>query len=273
MRPLGAKRLSRLGRGGHDLGLRLLGVVLFIGAWWWIALNIANPAILPTPRAVADAAIANFAGSPGLAYIGVETTGYVANIAYTATNALLAWVVGAFLGVSVGLSSARRQLVRNLSEPILFIFGSVPVLVAAPFFLIWFGFSRWGQLALVAFYCFTVVAIVAQTAALSLAPEHEEYAASLGADPRQRFWTIVVPACIPSVLGGLRVALGSAWTLQTIAELLGSEIGVGRVIIVSASLSDVASMMAIIIALALVAYVFDLVLRLSIRRMVRWQET
>lgn len=264
--------MAAIARRGHDLGLRLLGILTFLGIWWLAALWFANPAILPTPDFVARTAVANFSGSAGLSYIGLETTGYLANIGYTATNALLAWVFGATFGVAVGLGSARQQWMRNLSEPVLFIFGSVPVLVAAPFFLIWFGFSRWGQLALVAFYCFTVVAVVAQSAALSLAPQHEEYAASLGASRRQRFTTVVLPACVPPILGGLRVALGTAWTLQTIAELLGSEAGVGRVIVVSAGLGDVASVIAIIIALALVAFVFDRLLRLSIRHVVRWQD-
>lgn len=259
-------------RRGHDTLLRGLGVAGFVGIWWVCALGVANPAILPTPEAVLQTAIDNFGGSAGLEYIGVETTGYAANIIYTASNALLAWVVGAFLGIVIGLGSARMQWMRNLAEPVLFVFGSVPALVAAPFFLIWFGFSSWGQLGLVAFYCFAVVAIAAQGAALTLPPRYEEYAASLGASRRQRFRTVVVPACLPSILGGLRVALGSAWTLQTIAELLGSKIGVGRVIAVSASLADVAGVMAIIILLALVALAFDLLLRLIARRVVQWQE-
>lgn len=268
-----ARRSRTLWRHGHDTLLRVAGVAGFVGIWWLIALGVANAAILPTPDAVWQSAVDNFAGSPALSYIGVQTTSYVANIGYTVGNALLAWGAGALVGVAVGLGSARLQVLRNVSEPVLFVFGSVPVLVAAPFFLIWFGFSRWGQFALVAFYCFAVVAIVAQSAALNLAPEYEEYAASLGATRRQAFRTVVVPACLPAILGGLRVALGTAWTLQAIAELLGSRIGVGRVIVVSAGLADVASVLAIIIALALVALVCDLVLRVVIRRAVRWQES
>jgi ABC-type nitrate/sulfonate/bicarbonate transport system permease component len=267
------RRSKALLRHGHDAVLRVMGVVGFVAVWWLWATWVANPAILPTPDAVARSAVENFGGSAGLAYIGVQTTGYAANIAYTASNALSAWVAGAVIGVAVGLGSARLQLLRNVSDPVLFVFGSVPVLVAAPFFLIWFGFSRWGQFALVAFYCFAIVAVVAQSAALTLAPQCEEYAASLGASRWQRFRTVVAPACLPSILGGLRVALGSAWSLQVIAELLGSKIGVGRVIVVSASVADVASVLAIIIALALVALICDVALKVVIRRSVRWQET
>lgn len=249
-----------------------IGVGAFLLAWELTAAQVGNDAVLPGPRVVLWDMQQNFAGSPALTYLGLEQTSYLANISYTVTIAALAWFVGSALGVVVGLLTARWQSVRDLAEPVLYVFGAVPVLVASPFFLIWFGFGETGQFALVAFYCFTLVAVVAQSAALSIPPAVEEYAAALGLSPMARFRSVVVPSTLPAILGALRTALGTAWGLQAIAELLGSAAGVGRVIAVRTDTGNVAAVIALIVALGLVALVCDLVLRLLFTRLLRWQE-
>lgn len=253
--------------------LRLLGIGGFIGLWWLAALSIANAAILPTPGEVFESARLNFNGFSALTFVGLEDSSLLGNLAYTVTHALAAWVIGSTLGIAAGLASARIQAARNAVEPVLYVFGAVPVLVAAPFFLIWFGFSAYGQLALVAFYCFVVLAIVAEGAALTLPTEYEEYAATLGIRSGRRMRNVVIPASTPAILGGLRVALGSAWGLQAIAELLGSEQGIGRMIAIFAQLGDATGMLVVIIALGLVAIVIDQILHGVVRWLTRWQES
>lgn len=255
------------------LGLRLVGIAGFIGFWWLAAAGVANPAILPTPGAVFESARLNLTGYSALSFVGLEDTSVLSNLAYTVSHALVAWVTGSALGIAAGLASARFQAVRNPIEPVLYVFGAVPVLVAAPFFLIWFGFSGFGQLALVAFYCFVVLAIIAEGAALTLPTEYEEYAATLGMAEGRRLREIVIPASTPAILGGLRLALGSAWGLQAIAELLGSEKGVGRMIAIFGQLGDATGMMVVIIALGLVAVAIDQVLHAVVRWLTRWQES
>lgn len=260
-------------RGLSSVLWQLTGVAIFLLAWEAIAARIGNDAVLPGPRVVLWDLQHNFSGSPALTYLGLERTSYLSNISYTVTAALAAWAIGSLLGVTVGLLAARSRLMRDLSEPPLYLFGAVPVLVAAPFFLIWFGFGIYGQFTLVAFYSFTLVAIVAQSSALSLSPDFEEYAAALGVNQSARFRSVVLPATLPPILGALRTALGAAWGLQAIAELLGSSAGVGRVIAVRADTGNVAAVLALIGCLGIVALTCDLILRLAGNRILRWQDT
>ncbi len=80
-----------------------------------------------------------FQGDRGLEYLGIRQSGYVVNLAWTVGTAAGAWLIGSTLGILAGLASARRQWLRDVTEPVLFVFGAVPVLVAAPLFLVWFG--------------------------------------------------------------------------------------------------------------------------------------
>ncbi|UOR00875.1 ABC transporter permease subunit [Leucobacter allii] len=250
---------------------QVVGVAVFLGAWELIARQIDYVAILPSPSAV----VANFHASmfddPGLKYLGVKQPGYLLNIGYTVGVAVGAWALGSFLGVLVGLLGARLQLVRNLSEPLLFVFGAVPVLVLAPFFLVWFGNGVGNKFVLVTFYAFITVAMVAQSAALALPKATEEYAAGLGIGRFGRFWAVVLPGTLPAVLSGLRLALSTAIAVTATVELLGSESGAGRLIALRATQANVAAVLALAIAVGLVAILLDLILRAVIRSLLRWQ--
>lgn len=253
------------------LGWQLLGVVVFLLAWQVAAQLIDYDAFLPPPGTVLADFVASSTDDPGLRYLGVRHPSYAANIGWTVGLSLLAWVVGGGLGAVVGLLSARVQVVRDVAEPVLFVFGAVPALVLAPFFLVWFGQGTVNKVVLVAFYCFVTVGLVAQSAALSFPTVSEEYAATMGLSTRQRFWRMVVPGTLPAVLAGLRIALATAIAVQATVELLGAQIGTGRLIALRATQGDVSGVLGLSIALGIAAVVLDALLRAAIRGVTRWQ--
>lgn len=252
-----------------------VGPIAAVLVWAAAAAVVGSIAILPGPIAVLNNFVVNFAGSPSLAYLGLEVTSYAGNLFYTGQIVIVAVIAGAVAGIVVGTASARVQWVRNLSEPVSTVFGVVPILVAVPFFLVWFGQGPLGKFLLVAFFTAVIVSVVAQASALSLPPRYEEYAATLGVGTVRRLTSIVIPATLAANLTGVRAALGQAWGLQAVAELLGSPAGIGRAVAVRAGTGDVTSVMALILALGIVALIFDALLSLAIRWLTRWktQET
>lgn len=267
---------SRAGRGarrGWRNGAlwRAVGIVGFIAIWQVGGVLIDYRAILPGPITVVEDFASSFVNDPGLAYLGVRDPGYGINLAWTVGLATLGWAIGASLGAFAGLLSARIQWVRNASEPLLFVFGAVPALVLAPFFLIWFGQGAAGKVALVAFYCFVSVGLVAQSAALSMPPVAEEYAATQGLGEWERFRHVVVPATLPAVLAGLRIALSTGIAVQATVELLGSQFGVGRLIAIRATQADASAVLGLSIAVGIAALLLDLILQRVIRVFTRWQ--
>lgn len=253
------------------LGLGSLGIAIFLTLWWLVAALVGSNAVIPPPDVVLTDFRTNFFGNRGLEYLGVKNSGYAQNIGWTIGSALVSWIIGSLIGTTVGVLSARLQSVRNVTEPIFFVFGAVPLLVLAPFCLIWFGSGPLGKFVLITFYCFITTALVAQSAALALAPVSEEYAATLGVSSWARFRTVLVPSTFPAVFAGIRVALATAIGLQTTAELLGATIGAGRIISLNASHGNIPSVLSISISLGLVAVILDALLRLASRAALRWQ--
>jgi ABC-type nitrate/sulfonate/bicarbonate transport system permease component len=248
-----------------------IGALGFWALWELAALGVANDAVLPGPRVVLWNFEHSVRGDRGLAFLGIEHTSYAVNLAWTVGTAALAWLIGSALGVVAGLRAARRQWLREVTEPVLFVFGAVPVLVVAPLLLVWFGAGPLSKLLLVTFYCFVVVAVVAQSAALNLPPVTEEYAAALGLDEAARFRAVVLPAAFPAIVAVLRLALATGISLEASAELLGSRVGVGRLIAVRAQQGNVAAVLALSITLGLVAVMMDAGVRTAVRPALRWQ--
>lgn len=248
-----------------------LGVLGFWGLWELAALAVANDAVLPGPRVVLWNFEHSAGGDRGLAFLGIQHTSYAVNLAWTVGIATAAWLIGSVLGVVAGLQAARRQWLRDVTEPVLFVFGAVPVLVVAPLLLVWFGAGPLSKLLLVTFYCFVVVAVVAQSAALNLPPVTEEYAAALGLDEAARLRSVVLPAAFPAIVAVLRLALATGISLEASAELLGSQVGIGRLIAARAQQGNVAAVASLSITLGLIAVMMDACLRVAVRPALRWQ--
>ena len=250
--------------------LRVGGFAFLITAWA-LGSTMLHDVQLPPPTLALQALRDNFFEAPGLQLMGLEG-GYLTHILYTVGNSLTAFIVGGVLGMAVGLMAARVQLARDASAPLLLLFATVPELVAAPFFLIWFGPNRLGQAVLVGFYTFVVISIASENAGLRLAPRYDEFAATLGAGRLRRFLTVVMPGALPATIGAVRVALAISWSLQTAGELLGSQQGVGRVIVLSQHISFTAGTLAVITLMGLIAVAIDFVVASLLRWLGRWRE-
>ncbi len=249
--------------------LRLSGVVLALGAWFGLARAI-SPALLPGPVAVVHRMAADFFAAPEVAYYGLENASLLGSMIYTGENVLLAVTVGAAAGILAGLASARFGALRATIDPIMLTAGTVPMLVAAPFLLIWFGVGRASAVTLVIFYVAVVLYLFAQRAADNLDPIYENAALTLGASPRRLVRDVLVPGTVPEILGGLRIALAGAWGLEAIAELLGSQQGMGKIIEVLAGGTDMEGIMATLVLLGLVAVVCDALAAWAIARAAAW---
>lgn len=256
-------------RGGLDL-LGLVGVALLIGLWYLASLVVSRT-MLPLPHDVLTRISDEFTSSLQLEAFGIQAKGLLGNLVYTTINVLVAVLVGAVVGVLVGLVSAKSRTFRTILDPIVLIGGTVPVLVAAPFFLIWFGTGRSVALLIIGLYTAFVLIVFAQRAADNVEPVYEQNALTLGADQRRVLRTVLLPAVVPEVLGGVRIALAGAWGLAAIAELLGLPAGLGKVVQSYSTTTDTAGIFAAIVLLGATAAIADAVVASSIRRLFRWR--
>jgi ABC-type nitrate/sulfonate/bicarbonate transport system permease component len=237
---------------------------------WQVLTAVLPPSSLPTPWSALVRIKQDFFRATQLSFYGLPDTGLLDSMIYTASNVVIAVALGSIVGAVAGLFTARFQTIRAVLDPIMMTLGTIPILVLAPFFLIWFGVQRITAVLLVVIYVSVILYIFAQRAADNLDPIYEESALTLGASPRRIVWDILVPGTVPQILGGIRIALAGAWGLEAIAELLGAQYGIGKIVQVLAGATDVEGIFAALIVLGLVAVISDAVAAFAISRLAGW---
>ncbi|MCH8111087.1 MAG: ABC transporter permease subunit [Proteobacteria bacterium] len=265
---LGGRALRSITAIRVDL-LGLVGLVLLFAAWQLLT-NVIPRYSLPTPLGVAGRIWEDFILAEYLSAYGLPKTGLLNSMLYTGSNVLIAVALGAAIGTIGGLVTGRFEKVRAVLDPVLMTAGTIPILVLAPFFLIWFGVGRTSAVLLVGIYVSVILYVFAQRAASNLDPVYEEAAYTLGASPRRMVWDVLIPGTVPQILGGVRIALAGAWGLEAIAELLGAQQGIGKIVQVLAGSIDMQGIFAALVILGLVAIIFDALAALLFSYVAGW---
>ncbi len=261
-------KTGMLARTGRVVALNLLGIAVLLLSWQLG--HVAIGQFLPPPFTVFGTALSMLTESRYLVGLGLPRGGFMPHLQVTTFSVLVGLAAGSFVGILTGLASAFSSVIRQVIAPLAAFVGTLPLLVAAPFFLMWFGVSATARISLVAVYSALVVHTYAFQAVGNMNRSYHEYAATLGAGRLYAFMRVVRPATMPEILGGIRVALGAAWGLVAITEILGSVTGIGRVIVATWGVYDITTMMAAILWLSLLALLLDGLMMLVREWMLRW---
>jgi ABC-type nitrate/sulfonate/bicarbonate transport system permease component len=254
------------------LALQLLGVGVGLVLWKAVSLTM-DDAVMPGPIATARYIADNLTHSEYLVAHGLsEGNGYLPHLWYTTKNVLLGVGIGTAIGVAIGLASLRLRMLHEVASSITAVFGTAPIFVAAPFFLIWFGIVPTAQIMIVAFYTSLLLYVYSRRAGENIAAGYVESALTLGGKRWLIFRRVHLPGSIPEVTGGFRIALAGAWGLAGIAELLGSQQGAGFLIKFYSTAFVVDGMLAVIVLLGLIALLVDRLVVESTRYLTRWSE-
>ena len=250
----------------------LAGVLIALGCWYLASASMGD-GLLPPPHDVLANAFRNLVSSSRLPGIGLPRGGYLPHILFTTGNVLVGGSIGAIVGIASGLASAESRPAAEALDPVMSLLGTVPIVIMAPFFLMWFGISGLAQVALVALYTTTVLHLFALRGARNVPPAFLHYAATLGASPMQRFLSVRLPGAMPEIFGGLRIAFAAAWGLAAVTEMLGGQYGSGRVLVALRSVYDLTGIMAIVLLLAVLAILLDGVIVAARLFVLRWART
>jgi ABC-type nitrate/sulfonate/bicarbonate transport system permease component len=245
------------------------GIAIFFAVWAGAAAVMPESRLVSPLKAAADL-YANFVFSPRLDVFGLGDAGYGMLMLYTLENVVVGLTIGGTIGILLGVASVFIRPLRLAIDPIVLVMGTVPVLVAAPLFLLWFGVVPFTQVLLVAFYSAVMMVLFSQKAVENLDPIYERSAMSFGASLPRRLRHVFIPGSIPEILGGLRITLASAWGLEVFAEILGAPSGIGQAIKALTNLNSVSGLLACVAIVAVVAIATDGLLLLLAGRLTRW---
>jgi len=256
-------------RGWREQLLWVVGILAALAAWKGLALWLGELK-LPAPETILRAMFVDLMQSPILEMQGGGSNGIWPHLLYTFERTLLGSFIGCSLGVLIGLLIGYSRWLRLLLEAPIETMRTVPPLAAIPFFLMWFGPTQTAQLSMMAFYCFFMLLINTVSAIANVNPVYVSYASTLGATRRQVYRTVVFPAIIPELVGGIRVAIGVSWGIQIVTELMGAQQGMGQVFSMAMPMQALDLIIVGILWIAILAAATDMLFVWAARIVTRW---
>jgi ABC-type nitrate/sulfonate/bicarbonate transport system permease component len=181
---------------------------------------------------------------------------------------LLAMVIG----VGLGFAMARSQIVRWLFRPLLAISFPAPKVAFLPIFILWFGIDHLSKIALVTFACVFPFVIAAQAGA-SAVPRVQIWAAEAMATRHlDMLWRVVLPASLPSLMSGVRVAVPYALVSAFTAEMIAGGGGLGGSLVYAQRYFETPTVFAILLVMLVAGYVIDYGVLQARAYLLRWAE-
>ncbi|SJM65434.1 binding-protein-dependent transport systems inner membrane component [Agrococcus casei LMG 22410] len=267
------KKLKRSGSmpWWQRFGLAVILPVLFVIVWQYVASTGSfGGGMLPTFTDSVEALRVWMFGQAGDSYFA---GGWLASLGASALRVFSGFSIGAVLAITLGLFSGVSQNVRGMVDPFITILRPISVTAWVPMALIIFGIGYAPAIFLTALGTFFPV-YVATLAGVRYSEGSLVHAARmLGANKRQTLLRVTLPATLPSIATGMRVAAGIAWTCVVVAEMLGAKSGLGYTLILAYNQFQFDYIAAAMASIGAAGYLTDKLIEQLIQRRLRWAMT
>jgi NitT/TauT family transport system permease protein len=189
----------------------------------------------------------------------------------TLVETVLAFVIGTVLGLAVGLWLALAPVASALFDPYIKAANSMPRVILAPIFGVWFGLGIGSKVALGVTLVFFIVFFNVYQGVKEVSPVVLANARMLGANRQQLLRNVYLPSAMSWVFSSLHTSVGLAFVGSVVGEYLGSARGVGYLILQAEGTFDINTVFAGILVLTAFALILDGLVGVIERRFMKWQ--
>ncbi|AXK85450.1 ABC transporter permease [Nocardia farcinica] len=186
-------------------------------------------------------------------------------------RSLSGFAIALAIAVPLGVAIAWYKPVADLLNPILELFRNTAALALLPVFVLILGIGETSKVALVVYASTFPILLNTITGVRTVDPLLIKSAASLGLTPLRLFQKVILPAAIPAIFTGLRMAAASSILVLLAAEMVGARAGLGYLITAAQQNFQIPNMYAGILAISLLGLSFNGLLVALERRFSRWR--
>jgi taurine transport system permease protein len=222
-------------------------------AWW-----VGKPAFLPSPSRTLDGAIEL-----------IHNGDLQKDIAISFARILIGFAIGAVVGIPLGLAMGGSPFIRTFLDPYVEFFRFIPPIAFVTLAVIWFGLGEMSKIVLIVYTTMFMVAINTMIGVLGVEPDKRFAALCLGASKRQVFIHVVIPAVVPNIVTGLKIAMGNSFMTVVSAEMVAARSGIGFLIFNSRLFLLTEWIFVGIITLGIMGFITDRALRILAMTLLR----
>ena len=270
---------ARRGRSRRRRRNRLLqgGVLVAVLVIWWLitAIELVDPLYLPSPQAVLGAFIdANRClvvdESTGRTVCGVQNYYLWEHLLASLQRIGVGVVLAAVAGIGLGFLMSMWEPANTALAPYLNFLRALPPLGYIGLIIVWVGIGDLSKFLLLFLAAFPPIVIATIDGVRGVREDYVSAARSMGAGPPEIARFVVLPAATASILSGVRLAIGFAWTTVVAAELNNGIPGIGGLAYIAGTQLQTALTIACIIVIGLCAVALDTALKYLTRALVPW---
>lgn len=246
------------------LRISIFYLPIFVGLVLWelaARVGLLNPSIFPSLSETLIALVRLTEKSHLFAHAGLS-------LFRQSSGFFLAMV----FGIVSGILMAESRAVRNILEPLLRATFPLPKSALIPLFILWLGIGDSAKVAAVFLGCLLPIVVSTFNAARGINKQLVWSAWSLGTPKWLIPWKVVLPAALPEIMSGLRIALALSFTLMVSAEFLISQRGLGYLISTLGEDGDYAGMFAAVLAVTIIGFAADRLFLWLNDRLLAWRE-
>ena len=187
-------------------------------------------------------------------------------------RSLPGFAIGTFFGALLGLAAGMARWFDRLFSPAVFVTYPVPKIVMLPIFMLWFGIGDLSKVLIIALACFYPVFINAYYGVKATPAILVWSALNMGAGHGAIFRRVVLPSAAPMIFAGMRVSLALSFIVMFAAEMINARSGLGHLIRVAENSLRFDLMYVSLLAVAILGFAGDRLVRFAQRRLLAWQE-
>ncbi len=244
--------------GAMSLLLPLLGAASIILAWQFL-LPVAGvpPYIAPTPTRIASAFVNQW---PLL----------LDNLWPTMAESLAGFVFGNLAAVLLAVAFVYSRTLNSAYFPVVLFFNTIPILALSPIIILIFGLGMLPKIVIASVICFFPTLVNMVRGLNSAAPNETELFRVLSATPWETFWRLRLPRSMPMLFSSLRIASATAVIGAIVGEWIGSDKGLGALIIQATFNYQTERLYAAIVLSSSMAIILFLLVIFVESRVARW---
>ncbi|MDP2604599.1 MAG: ABC transporter permease [Deltaproteobacteria bacterium] len=245
----------------HPNVIRGISIIVFLSVWE-IYGRRTDPILFTYPTAVA------------VAFGQLVASGELIRQLLVSLSAMAAgFILSLVLGVGLGLAMGRSRLAEAVLEPHINALYATPQVALTPLLMMWLGLGFSVKVSVVFLFAFFPILINTSSGAKNVSASLMEVGRAYLASRRQNLIKIVLPAALPFIMAGIRIAVGRALVGMIIAELFTAITGLGAMLSLYGNIFETAKMFVVIIVLAMLGIGLIHAAQMLERKMAQWKET
>lgn len=231
----------------------LVGFASLFALWHLAAVYLVGSVLFPPPSLV-------FRKAMVLLRNGVLIEHLWASI----QRILAGFIAGSLLGIPIGLAMGSFRSIRKILEPYTEFLRFIPSVAMITVAVIWFGIGEASKIFLIVYTTIFIVILNTAAGVSAIAPNKIRAAQALGATRAQIFFHVALPATVPYILTGMRLAMANSFTTIVAAELIAANEGLGKMLWDGRMFMLVDDIFVSLVCLGLLGFAVDRLFRWSI---------